>query len=224
MKTALWMLALVFVSASMPSASAQTTIYTTSASFLSTLQPGFYTENFSSTDPIGDNVSSLNFPEGNGQFTFTYTISTPDTLYGRGDIGFISTSTPNQVLTITFTSGNINAVGANFFLTNLSDTFQQSPVTINLSNGTSTTYTPTSLTDYRGFAVSTGTIASITMPAPPTGPVPFLNTIDNLTVGITAVPEPSSLAFAGLAVVGIAFVRSRRFVGTAAKELTKSVS
>jgi hypothetical protein len=177
---------------------ASTTTYNSSASFLSNVAPGSYTETFTDFDDSGSGPSLF---AGNG---FSYTIFAPSDLYASGE--FAGTNLPNEALTVTFTSGNVTAVGGNFYTTNISDVFQAVSVTLGLSDGTSVSFTPSSVFDsYRGFTSSV-TITSLVMSAPG---ISLYAGIDNLTVGVTAVPEPASWALMALGVVGLLAARRR---------------
>lgn len=182
-------------------ASAATTLYTSSAAFLAQLQPGAYTENFNGLDaaPPASYTNGL----------FSYTLSAPDDIYGSGN--YIGTSQIDQPLTISFTSGNVRAIGGNFFATDISDNFQSVLISLLLSDGSSVDFTPASLADsYRGFLADTF-ITSLVISGP--GPSRYA-TLDNLTVGTVpggnTVPEPASLALVGLAFAGLAASRRRR--------------
>jgi hypothetical protein len=176
---------------------AVTTVYTSAASFLANVAPGSYTETFNglpSTPP--DSFS------GSG---FSYTVSATDGLYGSGE--FLGTNLPNQLLTVTFAGGNVTAVGGNFYATNISDAFQSVAITLTLSDSTTVTFTPTSVADsYRGFASGLA-ITSLTIGA--TG-VSLYAGLDNLTVGVSAVPEPASALLMALGVAGLLLAGRRR--------------
>ncbi len=180
------------------SALAASTVYVSSDSFLSHVAPASYFENF-------DGLADL--PTGAIDFSgagFSYAVSAPDNLFASG--GFLSTNQIDQALTITFTGAKVTAVGANFYVVNLSDAFQSVSVTLTLSDGTTTSFTPTSTLDsYRGFTSNVG-ITSLVMSAPG---VSLYAGIDNLTVGVSAVPEPASWALMGLGVAGLLAVRRR---------------
>jgi hypothetical protein len=189
-------------------AHAQTTTYISSASFLAALQTGSYTEAF--TGPFGP-VTSSDYSDG----TYGYTVSTPSPtgLYRSGST--IGNNLPNESLLFTFTTGNITAVGGNFFITDISDTFRRVSVTLTLNDGTTTTYTPTSAGtgSFRGFT-STTAITSLTLSAPGAS---RYNVVDNVTVGAamsatpSAAPEPGSLALL-LPIIGTVgmMIRKRR--------------
>jgi hypothetical protein len=181
-------------------AQAATTVYTNSASFLAQTQPGGLFLNF--TQPGIDSGPSFTYSGGG----FSVTITSPSTVYRSGSI--IGNNLPNETLTLTFAGTLPTALGGEFFVTNISDVLQAAPVTLTLSDGTVTTYTPSSLANaYRGF-VSTVPITSLVMSAPG---ATLYNSLDNLTVA-TAVPEPGTylMMVLGLAVLASARVRAAR--------------
>ncbi len=187
--------------ASLPAA-AVTTVYTSQASFSAAVAPGSYFEDF--TRPTFAIAPALFF-NGPG-FTYAARASTqtgaPSQVYLSGS--FLGNAFGNEPLTLTFTSGNPTAVGGNFYLSNSDDEFAVGPVTITLSDGTVTTFSPTSAADsYRGF-ISTVPIAALSFAAP--GSLRF-NTIDNLTVGVGVVPEPSTWLLMAFGVAGLLHVR-----------------
>jgi hypothetical protein len=164
------------------------TVFTSSASFLSNVQPspGSYTEGFNAD--FGNAASGLEFST-NG-FTYNVVAAGPEPLdlYQSGD--FIATEATNEVLTINFTSGNVTAVGGNFYLTNVAEETVVASVTLTLSDSTTVSFSSATSAEYRGF-VSTGPfITSLVMSAPG---VNLRNSIDNLTVGARIIPEPASV-------------------------------
>ena len=182
----LCLLLLTAVSAQKVSAA---TVFTSSASFLSNVQtsPNSYTEDFTE-EVFGNAASGLEFST-NG-FTYNMVAAGPEPLdlYQSGE--FIATQATNEVLTVNFTSGNVTAVGGNFYLTNVAEETVVASVTLTLSDSTTVSFSSATSAEYRGF-VSTGPfITSLVMSAPG---VNLRNSIDNLTVGARIIPEPASL-------------------------------
>ncbi|MDO9092927.1 MAG: PEP-CTERM sorting domain-containing protein [Rubrivivax sp.] len=178
-------------------ASAQTTVYTNLAAFQANLAPGSYTETFADSGFSGDPSASFS---GGG---YGYTISAPGGLYGNGT--FLGTNLPNEALTVSFTGAPVTALGGNFYATNFSDAFQAVPVTLSLSDGTTTTFTPSSVIgSFRGFT-SAVAITSLTVGAP--GASLYVG-MDNFTVG-SVVPEPGTWLMMALGIGALVLRQSR---------------
>ena len=179
-------------------------VYTSSAAFLSNVTSGSYTESFDGLPATPPTSFS------SGAFSYTVSASGSGGLYGSGD--FLGTSLPNESVTFNFTSGNVKAVGGNFFISNLSDVFQAFAVSLTLSDGTVVAFTPATFgASFRGF-VSDTVITSLVFAAPG---ISRYASIDNLTVGTTAVtvpaiPEPTTWALMGLGLAGVAVAARRR--------------
>jgi len=193
--------ALVSLSAS---SFAAITTYTDSSAFLAALTPPSYTENFDGLGPAGPTSYS-----GNG---FSYDISASSGLYASGD--FLGANQPYETLTITFTSGNVMAVGGNFFATNISDMFIATSVLLAIDGGAPEVFMPASASDsFRGFT-STSVITSLTFSVAEVDFQGLYASLDNLTVGTTAVvnrvPEPTSWMLVGLGLAGLAATRRRK--------------
>jgi MYXO-CTERM domain-containing protein len=194
------MKAMIFLAGAALAAPAMADVYTDSASFLAAIEPGYYYNNFTGV-PTGAQPS-LSYSSGG----FSYTISTgPGALSGLyNDTGLVSTDNAQDVLYIEFTSGNVTAVGGNFWATDISFFPIAATVAINLSDGTSVSFNSTSANDFRGFT-SNVTITSMTIDA--IDGVAFAWTaMDNLYVGM--VPAPGAMALLGLG--GLAASRRRR--------------
>ena len=180
--------------------SASTAVYPSASEFLGLLSPGAYTESFD---------GQANPPAGAVTFSgsgFSYSAFTPSDIYLAG--GFLGANQVGESLTLTFTSGNVYGVGANFYATDISDAFQSVTVSLTLSDGTVESFTPTSIADaYRGF-VSTTPISSIVIGG--TQASSLYIGLDNLTVGaVSAVPEPSQLALLMAGAAGLLVLRRR---------------
>jgi len=165
------------------------TVFTDQASFMSSLAAGSYTESFASSDPPTYLL---------GGFAYTGSVS-GGTIYDSGN--FIGNFNAANSFILTFTSGNVTAVGGNFYLTDVNDTFLPSALTITLSDGTVDTFTPSSINGFRGY-IASAPITTLTMGVTASG---VFNTLDNLTVG--AVPEPTT---AGLLAGALVFGLRRR--------------
>lgn len=186
-------------------------VFTSEASFLSAIQPGSYLNDFNDITVFGDLGASASYSGGSP--TFAYTITAPPTgLFGvlPGGNGAMSTGSPGDNLTVTFTSGNVTAVGGLFFLTEEFGDTTPGSVTIALSDSTSYTY---SSANFRGFVTSAGgpLITSLSIDSP--GGINY-PTMDHFYAGaavpVTApVPEPSTW-LAGLGALGMLAVYSRR--------------
>jgi hypothetical protein len=190
-------LATAITFAAVSTASLAGAIYTSSGSFLANVKPGSYTETFNGLS----NASSPSFTGG----AFAYTASAPNDIYFSGD--FLGTNQVGDALTITFTSGNVTALGANFFATDISDSFQVHSLTLTLSDGTVATFTPVSQADsYRGFTTDVA-ISSLVVSG--TAGTSLYASLDNLTVGVSAVPEPETWALFAAGLLGLRLVRRR---------------
>jgi hypothetical protein len=177
---------------------AVTTTYISSAAFLAQVAAGSYTETF---------TGLANPPPGPAPFSgggFVYTAAAPSDIYLEG--GILGTNQIDEALTITFTSGNVKAVGGNFYATDLSNSFQAVSITLTLSDSTTVTFTPSSLANsYRGFT-SDAFITSLIISAPGQS---LYSGLDNLTVGTVPVPEPGTWLMTGLGLAGLLAYRRR---------------
>ncbi len=179
---------------------AMAAVYTDSASFLAAIQPGYYFNNFTGV-PTGS-VPSLSYSSGG--FSYDIVATGPGTNNLYNGTGFVSTDSALDMIQINFTSGNVSAVGGNFWATDINFGAIPATVSINLSDGTSVSFNASSANDFRGFT-SNVTITSLTIDAADL-PVNAWSTLDNLYVGV--VPAPGALAMLGLG--GLVAGRRRR--------------
>ncbi len=177
-------------------------VFTDSASFLGALSDS-YTNAFD--DAVPGASPDLSYSSGG----YSYTVSADGPVLGGlyNDTGLISTNNATDGILVTFTSGNVTAVGGNFWATDILVFPTGTDVTITLSDGTSESFVSTGPSDFRGFT-SDIAIDSIFIDAidDVTG-TPYWATMDNLIVG-TAVPTPGAAALLGLA--GLGATRRRR--------------
>jgi hypothetical protein len=186
-------------------ASAASIVYTSESGFLGAIGPTLFTETFSVPDFSFGNDASFS---GNG---FAFSVSSPGT---ATPFAGALTSGGIAPIVLTITSGNVTAIGGNFFIA-AANNFTSLPVTVTLSDGTSTTYTPASRNEYRGFVSDGPLITSLTMAQ---AQFPYL---DNITLGTAltvSVPEPASLAMllGALGMLGGAHRLGRRGSSSAA--------
>ncbi len=169
------------------------TVYTDSTSFLGNVAAGYFLNDFESVaaDSTADITGSFN--------GFSYTISgVTGSLYNGP--GFVSLSSFSDSIEVTFTGNPVTAIGGNFWATNFDFSSAASDITILLSDGTSTTFSPFGPTDFRGFTSSVA-ISSMVVSS---NSVNAWATMDNLYVGtaISVVPVPTA-AWAGLGLLGV---------------------
>lgn len=195
------MKAMMLMAAAVTAAPAMAAVYTNSAAFLADVQPGFYFNNFTglAAGPSGP----LNY-SGNG-FSYTITASGPNNAGLYNDPGVVSTNNALDGILVTFTSGNVTAVGGNFWATDINVFPIPATVTITTSDGQSSSFTSAGPNSFRGFT-SNVLITSIFIDAADT-PANAWSTMDNLYVG-QAIPAPGAMALLGLG--GLAAARRRR--------------
>ena len=194
-----------------PSASGQTTIYTNRAAFEAALQPGYYTETFDGAGTTGEVPSPQAFIGGStNQFAYSIATQTGTSLFYATDptdatmtdlwLGAFESDTS---LVLTITTPNVMAIGGYFFLTSIVNTFPvEGTLTIGLNNGAMQSAGPlTTDTTFIGFT-TTVPISSLVFTFTSAVPTTAYATINDLIVGTTVIPEPSSLA---LVAVGMAF-------------------
>jgi PEP-CTERM motif len=194
-------------------ATAAITVYTTQASFnAATSNQGVDT--FTGFSISGATPSPITRTAG----VYSYTGSASTTsFFGAGTTAnpWLSTNTATDTMTFNAFTGGVQAVGGNFFGSDITGSFLSGNITLTAtdSSGTVTqTIVGATTTSFLGF-VSTGAMTSLTVASvqPATG---FLwPTVDNLTLAKIAapVPEPETYAMflAGLAMVSV-IARRRR--------------
>jgi opacity protein-like surface antigen len=212
----------------MASSSFASSIYLNQSDFTAALTSGYDFENFESMD-FQAAAHSWSFSQ-NG---FDWTASTTDYFGSEpadnpAAILFIdsgpsvamipaggNTSGAGDALTLTFTSGNVTAIGGNFFLTDFLGSVRGGSFSLTMNDGTTQSFTDAGADNFFGY-ISSSPITSLTFTPP--GPFTSWATIDNLYVGqaaaVSQTPETSTmgLLLGGLSLLGaLKFLRSSRF-------------
>lgn len=180
---------------------ATTTFHTDTSTFLDALIGGAYTESFNGLDPLVE-------PSVFSGLGFSYELSAPGGLYASGrDVG---TNLPEKTLTITFTGRPVSAVGGNFFGTDINPDFLPETLLISLSDGTAVTWSPVAKSNFLGFT-STVAITSMTLEFADFYIGRYV-TVDNLTVGVSPVPEPGQWALLAMGLGALSLLKRRSAV------------
>ena len=199
---------LLFAGAFFAPVHAATITFNNQANFLSQVAPGYYQEDFSSLASGNLSVSSLGF-SGNG---FAYTASVLNTTLWGGTVGSRVLSTADSafgnILSLTFTSGNVTALGGNFFYDDeTSPTGAGVDVLLTLNDGTSLIVALATTSSFGGF-ISDTPILSLSFDA---GGARRFPSMDNIVVGSgSAVPEPGSMMLVMFGGAAVYFLRRRR--------------
>jgi PEP-CTERM motif len=206
-------LALAALLATAGVAQATIVVYTTQASFnAATSAQGVDT--FTGLSITGSTPSPITRTAG--AYTYTGAVTTTS-FFGAGTTAnpWLSTNTATDTMTFNTFLGGVQAVGGNFFGSDITGAFLAGDITITATDASGTvtqTIVGATTTSFLGF-VSNGAMSSLTVTSvqPASG---FLwPTLDNLTLAkaVVAVPEPETYAMmlAGLGLVGF-FARRRR--------------
>jgi hypothetical protein len=121
-----------------------------------------------------------------------------------GSGGQLSTNNADAALTLTFSSGDVYAVGGNFFLTDINFGFLPGLVQVELADGSSYIANIQSANAFSGFVSLGSAISQITISPFGIQPNAYV-TATNLCLGV--VPAPGAVAL--LAVAGLASRRRR---------------
>lgn len=217
-----WWMPLLLVLVVLPGAAPGALIYD-QATFIASLQPGYYLEDFAGLTGPGTISSPINFSGG----AFAYTASAPGDFYavqtpsGSGN-QVLSTSFGDDPITLTFTSGNVTAVGGFFLVTDINGDIAAGSITLTFNDGTTVTLTNQTLGSFTGYLSPGLPITSLTVFAvqPDGDGASIWPTVDDLIVGSMAengtppngdgvIPEPSTLWLLAGGIVAVAIGRRK---------------
>jgi hypothetical protein len=205
-------IALAALVASTAPAQAALTVFTSQSAFLAAVStPGVDT--YAGFSITGTTATPIVRTAG----AYGYTAATPGDFFGAGTTGdpWLSTNTATDTITFNTFTGGVQAIGGNFFGSNIAGAFLAGNVTLVATDslGATSTQTITGATvgSFLGF-LSTGSMTSLTLTAVQ-GAAPLWPTVDNLTLArrpaVGAVPESSTwlMMIAGFGIIGGAMRR-----------------
>jgi hypothetical protein len=174
---------LAFLAVTVPGASSAATVYTNEASFVAALgsQPS-YLNDFTDLVTVGNVAAPRSYTNSGMSYSLNCTPSLQ--IYSLG--GAVAAPTGLDSLLVTPTSGNVVAIGGNFYLTDVNGARVAGQIQFTLSDGTTTNYTcaASGTLPFVGFVSSSAVIASLTVPPSAAGTYP---TLDNLYVATSLV-------------------------------------
>lgn len=193
---------------------AMATVYESESLFLQALDPGVFTETFSELSPNDPLNSPLAFTGPSPANGYAYSISVEDGFFpfertvGPTQI-WLSTQTAREVVTITNTGQSITGIGGHFFLTDFDGVAIPGTIRASLPDGSFFDLVNQLPDDFWGITGTTP-FTSLTLEYRGEAEVDAYVTLGSLSVGIVAVPEPSTLTLGVGGICGAATLTWRR--------------
>ena len=191
---------------------AQFVTYNSQATFLAAIMnPGVDTfAGFSTTGTTASPISRTA-----GVYGYTASVTAREDFFGAGTVGNPSLSTNNATDAVTFSdfTGNVGAVGGNFFTTNVEGAFESGGIIVtytDASGARSTTLSGPTPSSFFGVVSMSRTISSLSVSAVQPAEKFLFPAIDNLTLARTIVPEPDTYALLTTGLLGIGAATRRR--------------
>jgi hypothetical protein len=204
-------LTLALLLATAGAAQATITVYTTLASFTAATS-ALGTDTYTGFSITATTPSPITRAAG----AYGYTASTPNNFFGAGTTAdpWLSSNVATDTLTFNSFGGGAQAIGGNFFGTNIAGNFLAGSVTLTVTDSSgpvTRTISNATVSSFLGF-VSSSAMIQMTLSAVQS-PGVLYPTLDNLVLARNAapVPEPQTYALmlAGMGVVGLLSRRRR---------------
>lgn len=182
--------------------------------FLQALEPGPFTEGFGGLTPEQPLLSPLSFSGPSPSNAYSYSVSVEDGFFPIANPGnpteiWLSTQIATDIMTINNTGQSITGIGGHFFLTDFSGAVIPGTIRASLSDGSFFDLTDQLPTDFWGVT-GNSPFTSLTLEYLGSSEADAYITVGSLSVGIAAVPEPSTLSMVAFGAGGILIVARLR--------------
>jgi hypothetical protein len=187
--------------------------YGSESIFLQALEPGPFTERFGGLTPEQSLPSPLSFSGPSPANAYSYSVSVEGGFFPIENPGnptqvWLSTQTAREVVTISSTGQPVTGIGGHFFLTDFSGAVIQGTIRASLSDGSFVELIDQLPTDFWGVT-GTSPFTSLTLEYLGDSETDAYITVGSVSVGIAAVPEPSTLSMVAFG-AGVILILARR--------------